>query len=77
MFYSRIDVLFYTRIVCNKGAIFLLQVHNGHKYMMANFSIATFCEYCNSHIWDRGFICEGRNYIPYKTSLFVFVVSLQ
>lgn len=38
----------------------IFQIHNGHKYMMANFSIATFCEFCNSFIWDRGFVCQGK-----------------
>jgi len=41
-------------------------VHNGHKYVTADFNIATFCEYCNSFIWDRGFVCQGCKFTCHK-----------
>eukprot|EP00794_Sanderia_malayensis_P000308 gene308-938_t len=38
----------------------------GHKYVMTNFSIATYCEYCNSFIWDRGFLCRACKFTCHK-----------
>ncbi|XP_065057958.1 unconventional myosin-IXAa-like isoform X2 [Rhopilema esculentum] len=39
---------------------------NGHKYYLASFSIVTFCEYCNSYIWDRGLVCQGCKFTCHK-----------
>ncbi|XP_031570489.1 unconventional myosin-IXa-like [Actinia tenebrosa] len=43
-------------------------VHNNHKFAVAQFSIPTFCEHCNSLIWvlEKGMVCQDCRFTCHK-----------
>ncbi|XP_066934985.1 unconventional myosin-IXb-like isoform X1 [Clytia hemisphaerica] len=40
--------------------------HKGHVYTFQNFNIRTYCEYCNSYIYDKGLVCQACAFTCHK-----------
>ncbi|XP_047124730.1 unconventional myosin-IXa isoform X1 [Hydra vulgaris] len=40
--------------------------HNGHLYSWQSFNIQTYCEFCNSFIYERGLLCQACSFTCHK-----------
>lgn len=40
--------------------------HKGHVYAFQNFNIRTYCEYCNTYIYDKGLVCQACAFTCHK-----------